>query len=88
MRQVSFLNEEELQAYGNEELGLLLKTIIMDTKRIQKKGKKSRKKKSEAIVNTEAVKKKFKKLETKISKMSSRWGLTGTYHRNDYPNII
>lgn len=64
----------------------------MDTKRTQKEGKKTRTKKSEAIVNAEADKKKLKekKVVQKYQRnyMSSRWGLTSTYHRNDYPNII
>lgn len=67
MRPVSFLNEEELHAQENEELDVLYKkSLWTQSEHSQKEGKKTRTKKSEAIVNAEADKKKVERAGEKV----------------------
>jgi hypothetical protein len=95
MRPISFLNEEELDAWGNEELDVLLNHYGTQREHSWKEGKETRTKKSEAIVDAEAARKEWKELKKTVvvqkyprNSMSSLWGLISTYHRDDYPNLI
>ena len=95
MRPISFLGQEELDVWGNEELETLLNHYGMDKEHTWKDGRELRKATSKAVIDAEKARREWIDLKNTVvakkyprKSMVSLWGLINCYHKEEFPNLL